>query len=227
MLLGLLSVGTGILVVRGLPWFGASPSRDAGGGNVGPGSITQALQPIFAGDCPRASQASNAVAKTLGDLGYSGWSVESHSGITPDGCANVSIDTEKHQVILMPALSGVVKSALQELRDNSYDSCFTELQVAEMLTTALTRLGLSDFTITRDGRLVAPTDRFGDVRVTFCRVAGCTHPLGSPRTAIASSSSSGHRRGRTPSLVAPTGSDNSTQARSARRSPTTCGAAIP
>lgn len=161
MLFGILSVGAGIYVGGLVPQILTSRSGDAHG-SAAPERLTLALQEVFAADCQSASQASRSVQNVFSELGYADWSVQHSRGVTHSTCVNGSIVAETHTVVLLPALSAAVRSALQQLQDTSYDACLTERQLTEMLTATLTSQGEANFDI-RPGPLVAPTDLYGEV----------------------------------------------------------------
>lgn len=159
----LLLVSVGIYVV-GLPRHEASQ-----GGSVDPDAdlsqLGNAIQAIFAeGPCPSAAQASSAVGRVLTDLGYSDWSINLVSGVATDDCVGgAALAADTREVILLPALSAAVRSALERVQENSYANCLTERQVADMLIASLAELGHADFDIRTSGRLVAPTDHYEEV----------------------------------------------------------------
>ena len=160
-LVTILLVGVGIYVGGLVPQFPTSRSGDSRG-NATSERLTLALQRIFAADCPSASQASRAAQNVFSELGYTDWSVQYSRGVTPSTCVDGSMFEGTHTVMLLPALSAAVRSALQELQDNSYDGCLTERQLTDMLTAVLTSQGEANFDI-RPGPLVAPTDLYGEV----------------------------------------------------------------
>lgn len=159
----LLFVCVAIYMAGSLPRHEASP----GGGVDTDADLRQlgdAIQAIFAeGPCPSAAQASSAVERILTDLSYSDWSINLASGVATDDCVGAVLAADTREVILVPALSPAVRSALERVQENSYANCLTERQAADMLTASLAELGRTDFDIKTTGRLVAPTDRYEEV----------------------------------------------------------------
>lgn len=157
----LLLVVAGISIVHLSPRFGVSASERTG---IVSGELIEAAEQVFAGEsCPTTFEATRALRSVLDRLGYSDWSVDRENGVRPDGCVSGSIDAGTHRLILTPALSAEVRSAVQVVRDNSYDRCLTERDATDMLTTTLTALGQADFEVRVDGPLSAPMDRWDEI----------------------------------------------------------------
>lgn len=128
-----------------------------------PPEIEAFLAATFRDDrCVTATEADGLIRGELARLGYATWTVTWGNGVKPQGCVGYDY-FDVNDVVLLPALSPDLRTALEAFREETFSDCFTERGAIDRLRSVLTRLGESEFEIRPGGPVGAPPERIDEV----------------------------------------------------------------
>jgi hypothetical protein len=137
-----------------------------------PAPLQQAIDAIFAeGRCVTGTEATEAIDARLTALGYADWRIESRPSVQPDGCVAAGFVATEKRIVLLPASGPTVAEALEGAAAALMNECLGKEEAIEFISSVLTGLGQSDFTISTDGPLAYPEGQEEAVRTHIA--SGC------------------------------------------------------
>jgi hypothetical protein len=137
-----------------------------------PSPLQRAIDDLFgAGRCVTGDEATANINAELVALGYADWVVEPRPGAGPDDCVAAGFVASKRQVVLVPVSGPAVARGLEGIAETLMNECFDRDQAEEFITSTLTGLGVTDFTITTEGPLDYPLGQQEEVSAHIA--AGC------------------------------------------------------
>lgn len=130
-----------------------------------PPPLQRAIDDLFGGGrCVTGHEAITGINAELTDLGYGEWVVESRPGAGPDDCVAAGFVASLRQVVLVPVSGPTVAKALEGIGEALMDECYDKDQATEFITSTLTGLGETDFSITTEGPFGYPAGQEEEVR---------------------------------------------------------------
>jgi hypothetical protein len=155
--------------------LGGAPARpESGAMQPLPSGLDTALSALFDPlRCMTSPVAEREVRELLDVRGLGDWTIKSVATDESEcvGWSLARLAEEPRTVALIPVTSPQVRSALEDIREETYSQCLTRSEVIELVRSRLAGLGQGDFDVRTDGPLQVPLDReeeiLGHVR------AGC------------------------------------------------------
>lgn len=135
-------------------------------------ALEAALEEVFAqSDCVTATDAKDAIRARLDALGYAGWEIESSGAVEHARCVAAGLVTTEHLVILLPAAGRDVAEAVAGVREELMRRCLGKDEATQLISSVLTSLGVTDFSVRAAGPQGAPIGQEEAVRSHVA--AGC------------------------------------------------------
>lgn len=134
------------------------------------------IAPLFAG-CASLAQATTEVWARLVALGYLGWSIETRDGGENARCVTASVSADVHAVYLIPSMGGTVRKAIDGLTAQLMSSCLDLATATALISSTLTGLGVTRFSVRSDGPVTAPIGQ--EAAIEDHIAAGCAVYSGS------------------------------------------------
>ena len=130
------------------------------------------LTEVFEGrDCVTALEAGAEIRTRLDELGYADWAIEARPGAETGRCVIAGYHTPEHVVILWPYVGVDAVEAIKAVGDELLVRCLGLADARELLSSALTSMGVHEFDIRTDGPHAAP---IGETEAYQARVdSGC------------------------------------------------------
>ncbi len=124
-----------------------------GGDEQAPATVLQpTLNRLFVDEqCVTAAKATAEIRSSLEALGLSDWTIASRPGASAEGCVAAGIIETDKQVVLVPVNRPEVAAAMQGVAEELMGHCFGKDQATQLITSVLTGLGVSRFSIVTDG----------------------------------------------------------------------------
>lgn len=140
-----------------------------------PAELDDVLTAVFPPEaCTTASIAVHDLRKHLDQAGMSGWSVDS-TGVQSDECVTWALSQSnpetRRTVTLISALSPEVRSALAQVREETYVRCLAKEEAIDLLSSTLDDLGQIGFEVRTDGPFQVPIEL--EQHVTEHYESGC------------------------------------------------------
>ena len=130
-----------------------------------PPSLQGAIDDIFRGGrCVTGAEATLRISDDLAALGYNDWVIESRPGAEPDRCVVAGFVPTRKQVVLLPASGPTVAAAMQGVAATLMSECLNKDEATALVTSVLSGVGETDFTISTDGPLAYPSGQGDAVR---------------------------------------------------------------
>lgn len=137
-----------------------------------PAALQEAVDSIFAeGRCVTSAEAAESINAQLADLGYRDWVIGSGPGVQADDCVAAGLVAAAKRIILVPASGPEVAVALQGLATTLMNECLGKEEATSFISSVLTGLGQTEFTISTDGGLAYPEGQEQAVRAHIA--SGC------------------------------------------------------
>ncbi len=122
-----------------------------------PPSLQRAIDDIFGGGkCVTGAEATESISDELAALGYSDWVIEPRPGAEPDRCVVAGFVSTRKQVVLLPASGPTVSAAMEGVAATLMSECLGKEEATDLVTSVLSGIGETDFTISTDGPLAYP-----------------------------------------------------------------------
>lgn len=116
-----------------------------------------AVELVFSqGRCVTASDAVDGIRARIDALGYDDWAIESGEGVQTNGCVSAGFNTSQKTILLIPAGGPQVAEAMQRVAEELRSRCLGKAQATELVSSVLTGLGVTDWSIRTDGPLAYP-----------------------------------------------------------------------
>lgn len=138
-----------------------------------PAGVEQALSGLFGdGRCVSATQAAEGIRGQLDGLGYSDWTISSRPGAEGERCVMPGVMAGQKTVVLLPVNRPDVVNAIQGVAVQLMEGpCLGKDQATELISSVLTGIGVTDFSVITDGPLGYP---IGQEEAVRSRIAsGC------------------------------------------------------
>ncbi|MGZ4150308.1 MAG: hypothetical protein ACXVQJ_09735 [Actinomycetota bacterium] len=130
-----------------------------------PPPLQQSIEDIFAGGrCVTGAEATQRISEGLAALGYNDWVIESRPGAESDRCVVAGFVVTKKQVVLLPASGPTVSAAIQGVAATLMSECLSKDDAIALVTSVLSGIGQTDFTISTDGPVGYPLGQQDAVR---------------------------------------------------------------
>ena len=149
-----LLIGTGAAVAGVVLYTGETPPP-----------LQNAIDDIFRGGaCVTGADATQEINDALTTLRYSDWTIESRPGATADHCVVAGFVSSTRQIVLLPVSGPTLSAALQSLNTALLGACFGKEEATALVTSVLSAVGETDFTVSTDGPLAFPLGQGDAVR---------------------------------------------------------------
>lgn len=140
-----------------------------------PAALEGVLTAVFDPDlCTTGAMAAQDLRGRLDRSALSDWRIDS-TGVRSDECVTWALSQSnperRRTITLISALSPEVRTALEEVRDETYVRCLAKEQAIDLVTSTLAELGETGFEVRTDGPFQVPLDREREVKEHF--EAGC------------------------------------------------------
>jgi len=143
----------------------ATPSDEAA-------DLEAAVRSLFPrGHCVGADEATSLIQEKLAGLGLTDWSVAATAGASGESCVAAGFVATERRIVLVPASGPTVSAAMEGVAATLMNECLGKDQATELMSSVLTGIGQTSFTISTDGPLAYPEGQEEAVRAHIA--SGC------------------------------------------------------
>lgn len=137
-----------------------------------PAPLQQAVDDLFSGGrCVTGTEATQTLSADLATLGYGDWAIESRPGAQPDRCVAAGFVATQKRIVLVPVSGPTVAAAMEGVAATLMNECLGKDQATELISSVLTGIGQTSFTVSTDGPLAYPEGQEEAVRAHIA--SGC------------------------------------------------------
>jgi len=137
-----------------------------------PRGLEAAVRLLFPrGHCVGADEATSLIRDKLAGLGLSDWSVAATAGVSGESCVAAGFVATERRIVLVPVSGPTVSTAMEGVAATLMNECLGKDQATELISSVLTGIGQTSFTISTDGPLAYPEEQEEAVRAHIA--SGC------------------------------------------------------
>lgn len=160
-----------VAVIRGTSDVPSGPAGLIPDGVTPPPQVDAAIDASLGSACVSADAAETTLRAKLDEAGLEDWRITRDAASDVTGCVTDLVLVSERRIHLKPGLSPKVRTALEKLAGDMLDTCLTQTEAIDLVTSVLKSVGESQYELRTDGPRGGPADRTEEIKARIA--AGC------------------------------------------------------